>query len=180
MSRFDRLPDVPVVIGPCECPGAPHGDGDIVYLAPVLSAAGGMAAQAAINAGMADDVRLQELLWRVFRDHGVTGWNLEDENGPVPVTPDNLELALPYGKGGRAVADKADELYSEDMLAPFLDLVKTIQAKRASDERDERRKRSKGGSISSSPPETSAPSTSTRTRRPRSSTATSEGAPPAA
>ena len=170
MSRFDRSPDIPVVIGPCECPGTPHDDGDVVFLAPVLSAAGGMAAQAAIDAGMSDEIRLQELLWRVFRDHGVTAWNLEDENGPVPITPENLELALPYAKGGRLVADKADDLYSEDMLAPFLDRVKQLQAIQASAEREQRRSRSKAGSTSPTPKATSPIPTSTGTRRLRSST----------
>ncbi len=177
MSRFDRVPDVPVSIGPCECPGAPHGDGDFVYLAPVLSARGGMAAQGAISDGEGDAVRLQELLWRVYRDHGIVGWNLVDEDGPVPLTQDNIERALPFGKGGQAVADKADDLYAEDVLRPFRERVAAIQ-KIAAD--TERSKRSKAGSTPTSPKATSATPTSTPTRRKPSSTPDTEAAPPAA
>lgn len=163
MSRFDQRPPVPVSIGPCDCPGTPHGDGDFVYLAPVLSAPGGMAAQAAINEGMSDPIRLQEMLWRVYRDHGVVSWNLIDNDGdPVPITPENLELALPYGKGGRVVADKADSLYSEDILVPFLDLMKLLGTLAPQPP-------SEDGSTSPST-ETSATPTSIQTRRKRSST----------
>jgi hypothetical protein len=166
MSRFDQRPPVPVSIGPCDCPGTPHGDGDFVYLAPVLSAPGGMAAQAAINEGISDSIRLQELLWRVYRDHGIVSWNLLDEGGePVPVTPENVEAALPYGKGGRVVADAADGLYSEDMLVPFLDLMRQLGAL------------SKDGSTSPKPA-TSATPTSTSTRRKRSSTPATAAVPP--
>lgn len=160
MSRFDRLPDVPVVIGPCECPGEPHDDGDVVYLSPVLSAPGGMAAQGAIEAadGGRDLVRLQELLWRVYRDHGITSWNLVDEDGePVPLTSENLEQALPFGKGGRLVADKADDLYAQDVLTPFV-------------ERIERLKRSAAGMTKSSRKASSITRTSTKKRRSSSST----------
>ena len=176
MSRFDRAPDVPVSIGPCECPGTPHGDGDLVYLAPVLSARGGMAAQGAINDAGTDGVKLQELLWRVYRDHGVTGWNLVDDDGdPVPLTPENVDLALPFGKGGQAVADKADELYSEDVLRPFLARLAEIEKIAA-----QRRKPSKAGQTGSSPKAISPTPTSITTRRKRSSTPATEADPPAA
>lgn len=112
---------VAVPLGSCYCPGTPHEDGDVVYLAPSLSMAGGMAAQAAIAEGMNDAIRLQELLASVWVRHGVIEWNLTDERGqPVPVTQANVERALPYGKGGRLVADKADDLYAEDILAPLV------------------------------------------------------------
>ena len=176
MSRFDARPPVPVSIGPCECPGTPHGDGDFVYLAPVMSAPGGMAAQAAINDGFADSIRLQEMLWRVYRDHGIVSWNLLDDEGePVPITPENLELALPYGKGGRAISEVADGLYSEDILTPFLDLMKRLKVIGA-----ERPKRSAAGSTSTSKPATSPTPTSTATRRKRSSTRGTGAARPSA
>ena len=127
MSRFDRLPDVAVPIGKCLCPGTPHPDGDVVYLTAQLSAPGGMAAQGAITDGFDDAVKLQELLWRIYRDHGIVSWNLVDEDGEsVPLTPANIEMALPYGKGGRAVADAADDLYNEDVLGPFLERIQAL------------------------------------------------------
>ncbi len=127
MSRFDARDPVPVTIGPCECPGSPHGDGDIVYLAPTLSMAGGMAAQGVISAAGADAVKLQELLSVLWIRHGVVDWNLVDEAGkPVPLTETNVAAALPYGKGGRLVADRADDLYAEDILAPLAERVAAL------------------------------------------------------
>lgn len=179
MSRFDQVSNIPVPIGPCECPGTPHGDGDVVYLAPRLSAPGGMAAQGAIVDGGTDSLRLQELLWRVYRDHGILDWNLLDEDGePVPLTAANKEAALPYGKGGEQVADKADDLYSEDVLRPFLARLAVLEAT-AKKEKD-RARRSAAGSTASSPAATSAAPTSITKRRRRSSTRDTAGAPPAA
>ena len=175
MSRFDRVPDVPVSIGPCECPGTPHGDGDFVYLAPTLSAPGGMAAQGAISDADNDGIKLQELLWRVYRDHGIVGWNLLDDNGPVPLTTQNIDRALPFGRGGRAVADAADDLYAEDVLRPFLDRVSALQ-KIATDM--ERKSQSKAGQTAPSQTATSPTPTSTRKPRSRSSMPASAAATP--
>jgi hypothetical protein len=167
MSRFDRIPDIPVSIGPCECPGTPHGDGDVVYLSPALSASGGMAAQGAISDAGTDTVRLQELLWRIYRDHCVVGWNLLDAEGePVPLTSENKDQALPFGKGGQAVADRADELYSEDVLRPFLARIAVLEKLL----KKQRSKPSEAGSTPTSPTATSVPPSSTRKRRSPSST----------
>jgi hypothetical protein len=112
--------NVPVGLGACYCPGTPH-DEDIVYLAPALSMRGGMAAQSAISEGIGDGLKLQELLAEVWVRYGVVDWNLTDEAGqPVDLTPPNIAAALPYGKGGRLVAEKADDLYAEDILAPLV------------------------------------------------------------
>lgn len=165
MSRFDHLDDVPVPIGECLCPGTPHPDGDVVYLSPALSAAGGMAAQGAIADAESDSIRLQELLWRVYRDHGVVGWNLLDEDGePVPLTQANKETGLPYGKGGRLVGDAADSLYVDDVLAPFK-------------ERLERLRRSQPGPTSAGRKATSSTRSSTRKPPKPSSTPATELAP---
>ena len=179
MSRFDRVPDVPVSIGPCECPGTPHGDGDLVYLAPVLSAVGGMAAQGAVSGGGTDPILFQELLWRVYRDHGITGWNLLDEKGePVPLTTENKDRALAWDKGGEVVADKADDLYGDDVIRPFLALL--TPADRKEIEALRRAARSKDGPTASSQKGTSRAPTSIKTRRKRSSTPATEADPPAA
>jgi hypothetical protein len=179
MSRFDRVPDVPVSIGPCECPGTPHGDGDFVYLAPVLSAPGGMAAQGAISDANTDSVRLQELMWRVYRDHCIVGWNLVDDEGePVPLTAENKEQALPYGKGGQTVADKADDLYNEDVLRPFLARIAMLQKIADERKRRELNKRSRDGTTSGSRKGTSRTSTSRKKPpSPSSTPATAEATP---
>jgi hypothetical protein len=160
MRSFDSAP-VEVRLDGCYCPGTPH-DADVVYLRPSLSMAGGMAAQAAIQEGATDQFVLQELLAQVWIRHGVVSWNLVDEDGPLPLTPDNVVAALPYGKGGRLVAERADALYAEDILAPLRERLASI---------------SRSGRTNGS---TSTPRVSTRRRRSPSSTATTGEAPPSA
>lgn len=153
MTRFDDTP-VEVAIGPCECPGTPHADGDLVYLAPRLSMAGGMAAQGVISEAAGDPIKLQELLASLWLRYGVVGWNLTDDDGrPVPVNESTLTAALPYGKGGRLVAERADDLYAEDILAPLVERAEKL---------------SKRGPTTSSPRATSATRTSTPRRPSRS------------
>jgi hypothetical protein len=126
MRSFDSDP-VEVRLEACYCPGSPH-EADLVYLAPSLSMQGGMASKAAIAAGLDDSltpneraIRVQELLAEVFMRHGVVAWNLTDERGEaLPLTFANIAAALPYGKGGRLVADRADGLYAEDILSPLV------------------------------------------------------------
>lgn len=127
MSVLDAPELVPVPVGYCPCKDAPHPDGDIVYLYPELSMPGGMAAQGAISEGAGDPIRLQELLARVWIAHGVAGWTfLDDEGKAIPATSENAIRALPYAKGGRAVAEKADDLYAEAVLAPLADRLRTL------------------------------------------------------
>lgn len=161
MRSFDSEP-IEVRLDGCYCPGTPH-DVDIVYLAPSLSMAGGMAAQSAMRDGFGDALRLQELLAEVWVRHGVVGWNLVDEDGQdLPLDPSTIAAALPYGKGGRMVAERADDLYAEDILAPLVERLKTTSA----------RGRRNGS--------TSTPKPSTPKPRSRSSTATTEPARPSA
>ena len=126
MSRLATTEPIVVDIGPCECAGQPH-ESDVVYLAPALSMSGGMAAQGAIATSGGDALRLQELLADIWVRHGVVGWNLLDDRGnDIPLTPDNIARALPYGKGGRLVAERADDLYAEDILAPLADRLRKL------------------------------------------------------
>ncbi len=130
MSRFDPVSDIPVPVGPCLCPGEPHRDGDVVYLAAVLPTIAGQAAQGAIQ-DASDSARLEELLWRVYRDLCITDWTFVDEAGdPIPLTPANKELGLPFAKGGRLVAEKADELYAQDVLAPLRARLESVRKAR--------------------------------------------------
>lgn len=153
MRSFDAEP-VEVRLDACYCPGTPH-ETDIVYLAPSLSMAGGMAAQSAMRDGFGDALRLQELLAAVWIRHSVIGWNLVDDAGALlPLDPSTIAAALPYGKGGRMVAERADDLYAEDILAPLVERLKSTSP----------RGRTNGS--------TSTPRPSTRKRPSRSSTAT--------
>lgn len=165
MSRLDTIEPVVVEVGPCECADGPH-ETDLVYLAPKLTMAGGMAAQGAIAASDGDSIRLQELLAEVWVRHGITGWNFLDDKGqPIPLTPENIARALPYGKGGRLVAERADDLYAEDILAPLVQRLARL---------------SQPGPTPSGRRPTSPRKTSTRTRRSPSSTATTGRARPRA
>lgn len=158
MRSFDTEP-VEVRLEACYCPGSPH-EADLVYLAPALSMAGGMAAQSAVLAGFEDQLELQEMLARVWIRHGVVAWNLVDEKGePVEVNAANVAAALPYGKGGRLVADRADDLYAEDILAPLVQRLKNTS----------RRGPTNGSTSATRPP--------TRKRRSPSSTATTAREP---
>lgn len=128
---FDTTP-IPVPIGDCRCPESPHGEGDVVFLAPFLSMAGGMAAQGAIEDAGTDSIVLAELLARIWVKHGIVGWNLVDADGePVPISTSSINDFLPYGKGGRLVAEKADDIYAQDVLAPFVERVARLKASRA-------------------------------------------------
>src|SRR5688572_8979471 len=161
MRSFDADP-IEVRLGACYCPHSPH-ETDLVYLAPTLSMAGGMAAQSAMRDGFSDSLKLQELLAEVWIRHGVVGWNLVDEDGAdLPLTPANVAAALPYGKGGRMVAERADDLYAEDILAPLVERFKSTSP----------RGRTNGS--------TSTPKPSNPKRRSPSSTATTEPVPPSA
>jgi hypothetical protein len=126
MSRLATTEPVVVDIGPCACEGRPH-EADFVYLAPALSMSGGMAAQGAISKSEGDPVILQELLADIWIRHGVIDWNLVDDKGqPIPLTSENITRALPYGKGGRLVSERADELYAEDILAPLVQRLERL------------------------------------------------------
>ena len=172
MSVLDRPALVPVQLGFCPCEGKPHPDGDVVSLWPELSMEGGMAAQGAIAASFDDDglnqIRLQEKLAEVWIRHGVAEWTFLgdlDEDGQreaIPVTPENIVRALPYAKGGRLVADKADDLYAESVTAPLAEKLSAL---------------SKPGPTRSSRPATSPNRASRRMQQKRSSTATTGRVP---
>lgn len=120
MSALDGPPLVAVEVGPCRCAGSPHGQ-DVVYLHGETTAEIGLAAYGAIAA--ADGVADQRLrLGMAYLVNGVADWTFLDDAGqPIPVTPDTIRRALPWGKGGRDVAEKANELYSDEVVRPLVE-----------------------------------------------------------
>ena len=118
------MPEPVVVrVRDCACPGTPHADeGDVVYLRPKLSLAGGIAAQQDLVAsrgpdGTADVAELTRRWLVTYVRYGAIGWNFTGEAGePVPfdvnVLLDDFSLA-------DSVADKADDLYAEAVLRPL-------------------------------------------------------------
>lgn len=157
MSVLDRPDLVPVQLDFCPCAGEPHPDGDVVFLYPELPVSAGIRARAFFVEGMTgelDTVAIQERIADLWLSVCVASWTfVHDDGSPIPVTAENVVRALPYGKGGREVADKADDLYVASVTAP---LVKTLAAL------------SQHGSTPSGPQRTSATRTSTKKRRSRS------------
>jgi hypothetical protein len=131
--------NVPVRVRDCACPGTPHPEGDLVYILPKIGLEGGTAAQVdfsttqreipltdADRASEDDPTPRRRLFsqtlqrrWMVtFVRFGAVGWNLVDENGPLPFDVEELlsdfDLAYP-------VADRADDLYAEAVMRPLLE-----------------------------------------------------------
>jgi hypothetical protein len=118
---------VEVRVRDCECPGTPHADeGDVVFVATKLGLEGGIATELDIEAiqtaGITNEeefsAALRKRWFLTFVRYGAIGWNWLDEQGkPVPfdaqVLIDDYSLGMP-------VVEKANELYMEVVLAPFL------------------------------------------------------------
>lgn len=113
---------VPVRVRACACPGTPHAEeGDTVLLLPTLSLAGGIRAQQDILAaqtpdGGVDAATLTVRWMETFVRHGAVGWNLVDEDGPVPFDID--ALLADFALAG-PVADAANDRYAEAVLSPL-------------------------------------------------------------
>lgn len=110
----------PVPVGACRCPGAPHEGGDVVSLDAELSTPAGIAAQAALTQGGSWEDLYAGMLMGLVR-HSVREWTLRDEDGPIPVTPSNVEKHLPWLRGGKEVAGMAAEMYAQTILTPFVE-----------------------------------------------------------
>jgi len=169
MSVLDRPDLVPVQLDHCPCEGTPHPDGDVVYLYPELSAPAGIRARsffASAMTGSLEQVEVEERIAELWLSTGVASWTFVFDDGrPIPVTPENIVRALPYGKGGRLVADKADDLYVASVTAPLLAQLQTL---------------SQPGPTRSSRPATRPTTTSRRKpRKPSSIATTAKAQPPA-
>lgn len=109
----------PVPVGACRCPGTPHADGDVVYLAPKLSLSGGLAASAAISISDGPTAVYQNIALALI-DHGVADWTFQDDKGnKLPISPATIRGSLPWTEGGSEVANAAIEQYGESVMAPF-------------------------------------------------------------
>lgn len=130
MSVLSRPANVPVHLGFCPCEGKPHEDGDVVYLRPDLPAPVGVRAQAHIIAAASGQLvqsQAEEILAALWLEIGVVEWTfLDDDGAPVPVTPENVVLALPYGRGGAQVVDAADRLYAPMVMTPLQEKLSAL------------------------------------------------------
>lgn len=118
MSVLDREHPVVINVGECRCSGLPHPDGDTVSLSKNPPLEVGLAASQAMAEDGADNIRIALGLAYL---RAIEAWTfLDDDGDPIPVTPENIRLALPWDKGGSIVAEKADDLYTEAVLSPLL------------------------------------------------------------
>lgn len=112
----------------CPCPGLPH-EQDTIYLRPKLGLSGGVALQGLLlrlikeapDSGLDRDI-LAGIMSEGYLLNGVVGWTLVDEDGaPVPVTHQSIteKLLLDF-QVAEPIADIADDLYYEPVLAPLL------------------------------------------------------------
>jgi len=112
----------------CICPGSPH-EQDTIYLRPKLGLSGGVALQGLLlrmikeapDTGIDADL-LGGLMSEGYLLNGVVGWTLSDENGqPVPVSPQTIsDKLLGDFQVAEPIANVADNLYYEPVLAPLL------------------------------------------------------------
>ena len=127
MADTDAGQGVVVHIGGCRCPGdpRPHPDGDTVTLSAKLTIPMGAALSMVLNGSHPTLPSVQAGLTGGYLspapEGGILDWSFVDEAGkPVPVTAEAIERLIPWADGGMEVAEKADELYGADLLAPFL------------------------------------------------------------
>jgi len=123
MTTFDGVQPVAINVGPCRCTGRAdtlHPEGDEVYLHPEATMTCGLRANGAIAAAGNDPSKLEALLGRVFIEEGIVGWTFTDADGDVPITPATIEHYLPWGNGGALVSERANDLYSDAILAPLV------------------------------------------------------------
>jgi hypothetical protein len=123
MTTADGMQPVAVPVGPCRCIGGAdtlHPDGDVVYLAPEVSLTLGLAANGALTVSQGDPAQMETMLGRLFIEKGIVSWTFTEDDEPVDVTPANIERWLPWGKGGSLVSERANDLYSADILHPLV------------------------------------------------------------
>lgn len=116
---------IPVRIRDCTCPGTPHGEGDIVFLAPTLSLEGGLAAESELAEVITAGGEVNEISTAVakrwllsFVRYGAKSWNLTNGHANEPKPFDVQAILDDYGIA-RVVAEKANELYADAVLAPL-------------------------------------------------------------
>jgi hypothetical protein len=121
-----------VNIGACQCPGTPHPDGDVVELRDKMGYTGGSVLQAEMAEYLSTPIRergpwtrLNARLKGLYLEEGIEGWNLLDAEGkPIPVSTLTIreQFLDDFTQADRAtaIADAADDLYYEAVLAPLV------------------------------------------------------------
>ena len=121
---------VEVNVGECRCPGTPH-PFDLVYLRPKMGYTGGAVLQGEMSEYLSTPVaerggwvKLNARLKALYLEEGIVGWNLVDEDGPLAVNVGNIRERFleDFAAADQVtvIADKADGLYYEAVLAPLV------------------------------------------------------------
>jgi hypothetical protein len=99
----------------------------------------GAAAHAAVVQFGADPVALQVGLSRAYLGYGIMDWSFTDEKGdkvPIrhrdPAFYEVIQRLLPFGNGGFHLANEADRLYSDVVLAPLQAAMARAEAEKQS------------------------------------------------
>lgn len=134
MTGTDRGQPVEVNVGPCRCPGTPHTSGDLVYLAPQAPFELGFAAAVGMRVAAGDEVRTEVEIGRAYVGYGIVNWTFTDADGnarPIfdslgnrQISPNDIVAELAWNRGGREVAERANILYFEDVIAPLVARVR--------------------------------------------------------
>lgn len=141
-------------VGACRCPGGAHDPiGDTVTLHPEPTTPLGVAAWTAVELGGSLPT-LQARLASIYMEFGIADWSFTDERGrAVPITRENIERLLPFGRGGQDVWTAADELYTDTVISPLVARMSTPSAPTPTDDST-----SASPSSSEAPPAPSLPS----------------------
>lgn len=111
--------------GDCPCPGSPHPVESVILL-PSLTLPLASAALAEMRDADPTVGGQEAALVRAYLPAAILSWSFVEQTPdgkgirPVPTTRENMDRLIPWSRGGLEVAEKADELYSEDLMRPLL------------------------------------------------------------
>lgn len=95
-----------------------------VFLAPELTVPMAMALATTLADTPATVVQVEAALVSVVLQPppvgAVVGWDFTERGQIVPLTTENIARLVPWDEGGLALAEKANDLYLERYLRPFL------------------------------------------------------------
>jgi hypothetical protein len=149
----------------CPCPGSPHAQ-DTVTLRDRLTFAGGVAVQQRIRDSLRDRPSEADTIGALMEGyvlHGIAAWTIVNEAGkPLTVTPGTIGSVFldAFNQNTMKIAEKADELYEGQVVAPLVqevsnsspDLPMSESTSRTSPDKPKTKaKRSRRSSISTTP-----------------------------
>lgn len=116
MSEAVRVP-----VGACRCPGTPHEE-DWVDVEPTLNIRIGAAAFMAMQKAQPDgEAAIFAAILDAYLATAIREWSFIDERrDAIANTKENRDRLLPFHGGALTVANVCDDLYSKELLGPFL------------------------------------------------------------